>query len=167
MNKNLQPQNKQEIINTIIKERNALDSLIDDLSIDQKLTPGVEAHWSIKDIMAHIAAWERVAQDRINAALTGEPLKFPIIESDNFIDDFNANIYEENKNLPLDEVEDEYHASHEDLLNQIKNLDEVSIQTYLPFDWAEDLTISVFISANTHLHYRDHASSILHWSINN
>jgi len=113
--------------------------------------------------MAHIASWERFAYDRIYSARTGEALKYPVIESENFVDAFNAGIYESNKESTLDQTEAEYRASHADLMDQIEALGENFIQARLPFDWAGELTVLVFISANTHWHYLEHASSIHKW----
>jgi len=157
------PENKDALISVIKEERRNLDSLIEGLSIDQKLTPAVEASWTIKDIMAHIATWERLAYDRINSVLTGDSLKYPVIESDNFVDDFNAGTYEKYKDAEFGLVEQEYHTSHADLMDQIRPLDEDFIQGKLPFDWAGELTVLVFISANTHWHYQEHTSSIRKW----
>ena len=110
--------------------------------------------------MAHIAAWERLAQDRIHAALTGEPLKIPVIDSDNFVDDFNAGVYAKNQKESLGSVEAEYKGSYADFLAQLETLDWDFIQTVLPFEWAGDLTAQVLISSNTHWHYKEHADLI-------
>lgn len=160
MKDNYHPNNKQELLSVINEKRNSLDFLIESLSVDQKLTPGVEAYWSIKDLMAHIAAWEHFAYDRIHSALTGESLKYPVIESDHFIDDFNSSIYEANKDIPYDLIEADYHSAHKELMREIENLDDNLIQAKLPFTWAGELTFLDFISANTHWHYIDHMASI-------
>ena len=157
------PISKSELLKLIQKERTTLDDLISGLPNEKKLEAGVEAHWSVKDIMAHIASWERLAQDRINAALTGEPLKFEIIEGDDFVDQLNADIFEKNKNTLLEKVEKEFRESFDEFWNQISNLDEDFLKTPLPFDWAGDLTAQVLISANTHWHYQEHADSIRKW----
>jgi hypothetical protein len=154
------PKDKADLLNVIRKERDELDAMISDLTLDQKIVPGVEASWSVKDIMAHISAWERLAQDRIHAALTGEPIKIPLIEGDNFVDDFNAEVYAKNQSASLETVDAEYKASYVDFLAQVESLYWDFIQAVLPFDWAGDLTALVLISANTHWHYLEHAASI-------
>jgi len=154
------PEDKADLLDVIRRERQNLDSLIDSLTQDQKCTLGVEASWSVKDLMAHIAAWERLALDRIHAALTGEPIKIPIIEGDNFVDDFNGEVYSRNRYEPLESVEEEYKGSYADFLVQIENLGWDFIQAVLPFEWAGDLTALVLISSNSHWHYKEHAASI-------
>ena len=134
-----------------------------ELSDSQKAEPGVEGGWSIKDIMAHIAAWEKLAQYRINAALTGETLKYPVIKGDNFVDIFNLDVYESNKDLPLSEIQSEFQRSHNIFLEQIKLVEDDTLSQILPFDWAGKLTFQVLISANSHWHYAEHAESIERW----
>ena len=124
---------------------------------------GVEASWSIKDILAHIAAWERLAYDRIQAAVSGNPLKFPLIKGDADVDKFNAEIFKKNKDLSVPEVTTEFHNSHLDFISQIETLDEEFLSKPLPFDWAGKLTAQVVISANTHWHYVEHAELIEKW----
>jgi len=157
------PTNKSELVFVIKKERGNLESLLNQLTSDQKKEKGVEAEWSIKDIMAHIAAWERLAQDRLNSATTGEKLKIPVIESDNFVDIFNAEVYESNKESSIKNVETEFHNSYNDFMRQIETLEEEFLIEVLPFDWAGDLTAQVLISANSHWHYLEHAKSINAW----
>lgn len=154
------PKDKTDLLNVIRKERSGLDALISGLTPEQKTASGVEASWSLKDLMAHISAWERLAQDRIHAALTGEPTKIPLIEGPNFVDVFNAKVYAKSQAASLESVEVEYHAAYTDFLAQIESLDWDFIQAALPFEWASDLTALVLISANTHWHYLEHANSI-------
>jgi hypothetical protein len=163
MNEAYHPPNKQSLLDVIQEERSKLEALLRDLSKQQKEIKGVESDWSIKDIMAHISAWERLAQDRINAALTGDDLKIPVIEGDDFVDVFNAQVYEREKEASIDEVEAEFLDSYETFLNTIKTLEEAFLFEKLPFDWAGDLTAQVLISANTHWHYFEHGVSIKEW----
>jgi len=163
MNEDYQPPTKSDLLDVINTERENLEALVDSLTADQKVELGVEASWSIKDILAHIAAWERVAYDRIHAATTGEPLNFPIIKGDADVDKFNAEVYEKSKGLPLGEVMAEFNDSHLAFVAQIENLGDDFLFAPLPFDWAGKLTAQVVVSANTHWHYLEHAAAIEKW----
>jgi hypothetical protein len=167
MTEDYYPPSKVALLDAIVTERQALESILEGLSNAQLTQPGVVADWSIKDILAHIAAWERLAQDRIHAALTGEPLKFPVITGLDFVDKFNAEVYEKNKDIPLEEIQSEFRASHHDFVRQIESLDETFLPQKLPFDWAGDLTVQVIISSNTHWHYPEHLDSIKKWLAKN
>jgi hypothetical protein len=167
MTEKTHPKDKQDLLAVIDKEWGALKSLIEKTSEEYRMIPEVQADWSVKDIMAHITAWERFGQDRIHSAKTGEPIQFPVIESDDFVNDFNAEVYKENASVPLSKVEDEFEAAHEELLETIRELDDDFLQSALPFDWAGDLTAMVFLSANTHWHYPEHGLAIRVWLTKN
>ena len=163
MNEDYHPPKKTDLLDVIYTERERLGKLIVPLTDDQMTAAGVEASWSVKDILAHISAWERLACDRIQAALSGESLKFPIIKGDTDVDRFNAKVYAKNKDQSLDDVMKEYHDSHQDFLDLIETLQDDFLTSPLPFDWAGKLTAQVMISANTHWHYLEHAESISKW----
>lgn len=158
-----QPPDKNTLITVIVRERANLKDLIAPLSESLIMEGGVEEDWSIKDIMAHIAAWERLAYDRLQAALTGSPLKFPLISGDEFVDRFNAEIYQANRKKPLPEVRAEFEEAHACLLDLVEEIPPDTLNQKLPFDWAGKLTYQLVISSNTHWHYIEHADSIEQW----
>jgi hypothetical protein len=163
MTEDYQPPNKSALLDVIHSERARLEALLAGLTEAQMVEPGVEANWSIKDIMAHIAAWERLALDRIHAAETGSALQYPIITNDNFVDQFNAEIYQAHADQPLAEVQTEFQNAHQDFVHQIEVLDESKLPQKLNFDWSGKLTYQVVISSNTHWHFIEHAESIEKW----
>ena len=115
------PPTKSDLLDVIRTERAQLEILFEGLTDSQMTKAGVDASWSIKDILAHIAAWERLAYDRIHAALSGEPLKFPLIKGDADVDKFNAGVYEKNKDQPLAKVMAEFHDSHRGFFRTHRN----------------------------------------------
>lgn len=163
MTEDYHPPKKSDLLDVIHAEREQLETLIEPLTDEQMTAASVAASWSVKDILAHIAAWERLACDRIQAALSGEPLKFPLIKGDSDVDRFNAEVYAQNQDQTLGQVLKEYHDSHQDFLDLIETLQDDFLASPLPFDWAGNLTAQVMISANTHWHYIEHAESISKW----
>ncbi len=51
---------KDELINDILVEHKRLERNISDLSETDMLQQGVVGEWSIKDVLAHIVAWEQL-----------------------------------------------------------------------------------------------------------
>lgn len=155
---------KNELIEAIKQSWAELNEIIAGLSEEQLLQPSaMDNNWSFKDIMAHITAWELLAMDRIHAAQTGEPLKFPEIKNDDFANAFNAEIFEKNKDKPLAKVIEDFHKAHAEFFAQIESLDEQTLSEKLPFDWAGNLTYQVLISANTLWHYTEHIEASEKW----
>jgi len=155
---------KSELLEVINQTWRELNQIIEGISDDQLLQPGaMNNNWSYKDIMAHITAWEWLAMDRINAAQTGEPLKYPPIKDDDFVNSFNADVFEKNRDVPLADVLDEFHKTHAEFFAQIERLEDNLLPRTLPFDWAGNLTFQVLISANTHWHYNEHIEASEKW----
>ncbi len=154
---------KSELLETIHRSWNELNEIIASLSAEQLIQSGAMDDWSLKDIMAHITAWEWLAMDRIHAAQTGEPLKYPAIKGDSFVDAFNAEVYENNQAAPLPKVMEAFHKTHAEFIEQIEVLDAERLPQPLPFDWAGNLTFQVLIFSNTHWHYVEHIEAVEKW----
>ena len=54
-----QPVSKNELIEAMESARNILDSLIDQIERSTMTLPGVSGEWSVKDILAHLTAYDR------------------------------------------------------------------------------------------------------------
>ena len=54
---------RDELINDILVERRRLEKNLSKLSGTDMLQQGVVGEWSIKDILAHIIAWEQLFLD--------------------------------------------------------------------------------------------------------
>src|SRR5438105_9365299 len=88
---------KTTLLNTIQTERLHFESLIAPLSETQLCTATLEGQWSIKDILAHIAAWEQLCTGWLEEFLRG---KIPHPE-DILNEPQNDRIYLENRDHPL------------------------------------------------------------------
>ncbi len=154
------PPTKAELLAAIDESRAELESVLTKMPAEMLTRPGVNGEWSVKDVLAHIAAWERLAADRIRAAQSGSEPEFPPIRDDEAVDAFNAEVYARHKDTPLEAVWSEFHAAHADLMAQVEALDEATLKQKLPFAWAGNLTYEVLISANTHWHYPEHSEAI-------
>ena len=49
---------RTELISELTRVRAELKAIIDDLSEAHLLAPGAEGNWSVRDVLAHITAWE-------------------------------------------------------------------------------------------------------------
>jgi hypothetical protein len=50
---------KSELLDQILTERKWLEEVLATLSPDQMFLPGTSGGWTVKDVLAHISAWER------------------------------------------------------------------------------------------------------------
>jgi hypothetical protein len=163
MSADYQPIDKSDLLRVIRLERNKLEELLDGLSAEKLGHPGVEVDWSIKDILAHIAAWERVAVDIVSATQSGITLPTYVSKVFENVDVFNAKVYEKHKAWSISKIQEEFSAAHQEFIKLIASLGEDFVFRNLPFEGAEKFTIQYMISANTHWHYREHVDSIKNW----
>ena len=97
--------NKSGIIERLQAERAHFETALAQMSEAQMAEVPVQDEWTAKDIVAHLAAWERECLDWFEAAACGESPDLPEPGSwGPYMDQFNARIFAENRNRPLADV---------------------------------------------------------------
>ena len=106
--------------------------------------------WSVKDVIAHLAAWEwRCASVLRESHTTNAPLK---AEPD--VDALNREIYEERKDWGWEEVEYDFRAAHRAMLEAIRGL---------PAERLNDSFVHDAIAGETWEHYAEHLPELRRW----
>ena len=158
----------REVVSNIEREWAALQQALAGLDERQMTRPGATG-WSAKDEMAHLAAWTRGV-----AALLRKQPRYPAmglapdVEPDSIdLDRMNETIFENRRDLPLQQVLDEALAAHLDLLGAASELsDEDLMRTYGEFQPQEeevedDIPILYEIAGISYGHYAEHRQEIL------
>lgn len=106
--------------------------------------------WSVKDIVAHLAAWEwRCAALLEQADVSNAPLQ---AEPD--VDALNQETFEERRLWGWEEVDDDARAAHRALLKAIKKM---------PTERLKDPVVYNAIAAETWEHYVEHLPAVQIW----
>jgi hypothetical protein len=106
--------------------------------------------WSVKDILAHIAAWEWRCAHLLEASHhTDGPL-----QANPDVAALNQEIYEERKEWSWEEVEYDFRAAHQALLEAIRQL---------PLGRLENKAVWEAIAGETWEHYAEHLRDLQHW----
>src|SRR5438477_8420769 len=119
---------KREVIEAIQSERAHLESLLASMSAEQMCQRVLDGQRSVKDILAHIADWERRCIVWIEAGLHGETPERPeqgYTWKD--IDALNERTFLENKDRPLLEVQVDSRRAYEQFLGQVQSLSDEDI----------------------------------------
>src|SRR4051812_3371624 len=86
--------NKPELLQWLQMQNQQWEALLDQIGEQRMDAGGVAGQWSIKDIVAHLAVWQRGLTARLQAAPRGEPEPPPLwpahLQAD---DEVNAWIY--------------------------------------------------------------------------
>ena len=150
---------KPELLISIQEEHNLLELTLARLTHSQMLIDGVEGQWSVKDILAHISAWEKRMISWTGSLLQGKEPEVPLPWD---VDRMNAETYLSVKDEPLATVLEEYRQSYWESLSQVENLTEEQLQTNHSDTWPMGL-LWTGISANMNWHYKEHREHIQSW----
>jgi hypothetical protein len=153
---------KPALLDEIQAEWELLEALLLELDEGQMLDANAQNGWSVKDVMAHITYWERLALDRLYAARDGRPIQIELVSSWD-VDQINAQVYTANKDHPLDDVLAQTQEVHNELISVLEESDSTFIEGPLPFDWAEGTPVSQFVAENSCEHYKEHRQALERW----
>ena len=157
------PLSKVELLETIGTEYSRFEDLLSTMTNTQLTQSVAQDNWSVKDILAHIACWEKLATDRLEAAINDKTPTYPIIKDWEGVHAFNASCYQENQNKTLAVVFQESQQIHQSFIAIILMLDEKFIAKPLPFNWADGMTALELIAANSYSHYKEHYDALKNW----
>ena len=136
-------------------ERERLMALWSELSeAEMTALPGPQEDWSVKDMIAHIAWWQEAMVNWASAALRGE-----MIAHTQTVDEVNARVYAENRDMPLAAVLEAFEASFarvESLLERVTD-DEINDPELCNINGA---ALKLYIGGNTFVHYADHIDEL-------
>ena len=148
------PASKDDLLAAIERERAALERLLETLTSEQMTGPGIVGHWSVKDVLAHLAEWEQMCLGWHAAGLRGEiqPLPAPGFKW-NQTPQLNQQIYEKHRDRPLAEVLERFHASHREILQVIQGLSNEEMFTSSHYAWTKKNTLGTYMVSATSSHY--------------
>lgn len=155
-----------------MRERDKFELTLNRVGYTRRMTlKGVTGKWSIKDILAHILAYELYIADRMNEILHGQEYTPCKTQSalDAFIEEFgypdfgsplldddapNAWVVEKYKNVSLEDVVAQEIQAFSSIVTMLETMPQKLIDAHNLFDR---------IANNTFKHYREHLRDIRQW----
>lgn len=155
---------KATLLDKIYGEYAAFEALLAPLTQEQMTTPGVTELWSIKDVLAHLNAWQRRLLDLLQAAAQGKEPAVPTRElTDADVERLNAQFYEVAKLHSLDEIHAAFRSAHQQVAEAIQALSDDDLTTEERFPWMRGTPLLAVIRGNTDEHYQEHRVAIQSW----
>lgn len=115
---------------------------------------GVTGNWSVKDIVAHVTAWEEEALKYLPVILSGrQPPRYSAMHGG--VDAFNALLTERSRSVSLDEVLHRQEKVHNRLVRYIRSAPDEAIAT--------DTRFRRRLRLDTYGHYPHHTRAIRAW----
>ena len=151
---------KQRILNELISARAELLAVISDLTPQQMLIPGAVGIWSVKDVLAHLVAWESELVTALNHA---QMRRKPAIVDIEDIYDWNEEQYHANVRRPLDAVLSDFTGVHKMLLKMVEEYDDKALTDNRVYSWMEGEPLWYLVEDTACMHEREHAEEIAAW----
>lgn len=167
------PKSQKEIfIARLMQERDKLELLLNRVGYTRRMTlKGVCGKWSIKDMLAHILAYEQYMADRMHEILHGEEYTPCRTQNalDAFLDEFgypdfgsplldddgpNEWIVEKYKNVSLDDLVGQELQAFTSIIFCLESMPEELMTRHHLYDR---------VASNTFVHYREHTAEIKRW----
>jgi hypothetical protein len=164
--------NKEIFLARLLHERDKFELLLNRVVFTRRMTlKGVSGKWSIKDILAHILAYELYIADRMNEVLHGEAYAPCRTQNalDAFLDEFgypdfgsplldddvpNEWVTQKYKSVALEEVVAQEIQAFAAIIASLEKMPEDVISRHNFFERAAN---------NTYRHYREHSADIKRW----
>ncbi|MCA9937291.1 MAG: ClbS/DfsB family four-helix bundle protein [Anaerolineales bacterium] len=165
MSEQITKMSKAEMLHRMAQERARLEAALAALTPAQMLLPGVEADWSVKDILAHIVSWEMFMHQGITAAWRGETPH--TLQTDAEVDQMNAAFFRENKDRALDDVLAAFADAYEQSRRMVLDTPDADLMEAERFPWRQGRPLWLLVGGNTWWHYEEHRQSIERWLAQN
>jgi hypothetical protein len=157
---------RTELLAEIARERAALDAVLAQVSDRDKrsmaITPG---GWTVKDVIAHMAAWQAMMLAWYTAGLGRQQVAVPAPGySWRETPRLNQAIYRKHRRQSLRAVTDDLDRNHERIIGLVEELSDRELLTVGRYAWmGPSWTLSDYVRANTASHYRWARRHIAGW----
>jgi hypothetical protein len=160
---------KQQILTAVREEFDRWERLLAGLREEQITAPLLPSHWTIKDVMAHLHAWQLRSIARLKAALDDREPQFPAWpsgldpEPDGQPHDVNAWLYEQYRDQPWSQVYRQWRDGFLRFLELGAAIPEEDLLDPRRYPWMEGYPLSLVLSASFDHHHQDHLGPLLIW----
>jgi hypothetical protein len=149
---------KSDVLRSFDHSWNELRSVIDSMSENEMLEPGVVDEWSVKDLLGHIAFWANRAANTLTEVSADRGDQVPGTESQAETDEWNAREAAVRKGKSLTNLRKEFERAHDAARTALEAFPEEQLDQ--PF---KEGTVVFSFGADTFAHYQEHASQIRTW----
>jgi hypothetical protein len=153
--------NKDALLESIHAGRDRWEKTIAKLTPERLTESTLFSGWSVKDLIAHVGAWERTAAAVFAALLNNQDPGFLINQIS--LDELNAQFYAEHRDQPLDDVLAVEQAAYRWFLNLVEGAAEADLFDADRFVWMNGNPFADWVAANTYEHYDEHLVDLSAW----
>lgn len=159
---------KDHILAALIEQLNSWEELLASLSEEEITTPHFDLDWSIKDVMAHLWAWQQISIARMEGGLHNREPEFPKWVTDigedweESADRVNALTYETNHKKPWPEVHQNWRDGFLRFLELGNEIPERDMLDGSRYPWLKGYSLA-FILVASYDHHQEHLEKLVDW----
>jgi len=162
------PENKEQILTMLNDVFSRWEELLAGLSDEQITDPRLPGNWSVKDVIAHLWAWQQRTLARTEAALRETEPQYPRWsdtlppDPDDDVDQANDWIYRTNRDRPWPSVHGDWRAQFSRILELSDQLSQNDLFDPARYPWmgGYPLAASSFGSCE---HHQEHIENLRDW----
>ena len=159
---------KEHILTGLREQFNSWEELLASLSEEEITTPHFDFDWSIKDVMAHLWAWQQISIARMEAARHDQEPEFPkwIVSlgedwEDN-ADRVNALTFETQHHKPWLEIYQNWKNGFLQFLELGEKISEKDLLDGDRYPWLKGYSLA-FILVASYDHHHEHFEKLIAW----
>jgi len=149
---------RAQVRESLARERRKLLAALDGLSEEEMARPGAVGHWSVRDVLAHILAWEEEAVTRLDLLAAERPQDIAWIGDEEELEAWNAHAHQRYAGLALAEVMRRLVEVQGRILAGLESLSEERLTTD-----AGPVPVRQWLPGETYAHEQEHCADILAW----
>jgi hypothetical protein len=155
------PSSKGELIRAMVSARGQFDALVNQIPRSKMALSGASGEWSVKDIVAHVTSYDRWLG--LALALRGQKPPDHWVQ-DTPLAEFNRKLFDENRDLPLDQVLEDSRRVWAEILEAARAQSETYLFTEqsvpgVPYRFKP----SEVLKSESYGHYLDHVPGLKAW----
>jgi hypothetical protein len=153
---------RDELIRRITEGYERIRTLIAGVDPVRLSTDPVLDGWTIKDLLAHLAAWQSITVTNLFRLERGQPVLYARLDPQK-LDELNARFQAELKDWPLEKVLADLEGSYRQLINRISLLSDQELNDPRHFKQLRGRPLWQVIAENTYQHYEEHLPALEAW----
>jgi hypothetical protein len=157
---------KHEYLDSLRKEKDRWEDLLAPLDEAQVVAPILPSQWSIKDVIAHLMAWQQITNARLRAALEGREPEYPHWlkgldpDDEENLDQINAWIYASYQDKDWPSVYRDWRDGYQRVLEAGEAIPEHDLLEVGKYPWIEGYALSAVL-LGTYEHHQEHREPLL------
>ena len=160
---------KQELLISLRDELTRWEKLLGRLSEGQITARELPGRLSVKDVVAHLWAWQQLSIARLEAAQQGRTPHFPLDPAgldpdvEENLDPINAWIHESNLARPWADVHRDWHAGFTRFVDLAEAIPEADLMQPGRYAWLSDGLLCSVLQGSLDHHHEEHYAPLRKW----